>query len=95
MSLTFAILGTATRTCAAGEFAIHPSCRTDNSTKSNDDGNRFSACQVRCLHRLQGQGLRPLYGEGLFQHHQRELRLQSTERAAAPWECVGTATCKE
>jgi hypothetical protein len=83
------------RTCAAGKLAIHRSSGTDDSTKSNDDGNRFSACQVRCLHRLQGQGLWPLYGEGLFQHHQRELRLQSTERVRSAMGMCGDSHMQE
>ena len=69
------------RACAPGEFSIQPNARTDSPTSSNDDGNRFSTRQVRCLHLVHGQSLRPLHGERPFQHHERELRLQSTERA--------------
>jgi hypothetical protein len=53
----------------------------DGPTRSIDDGNCFSLQQIRCLHRVHGQGLQPLYSEGLLQHHGRDLRLQSTERA--------------
>jgi hypothetical protein len=72
--------------CAPGDFAIHSHDCTDGPTRSNDDGYGFSTQQVGCLHRVHGQGLRPLHGERLLQHRGRELRLQSTE---CSWSAVG------
>jgi hypothetical protein len=50
-------------------------------TAQQDQSMTATASAPSKLHRIHGQGLRPLHGEGLLQYHGRDLRLQSTERS--------------
>jgi hypothetical protein len=95
MGFASATIGVATCVLAPGGFAIHQRDCTNGLTRSNDDGNSFSTYQVRCLHRIHGQGLRTCMARGFFNITGVTCDCNQRNTPGAPWECVATATCKK